>query len=335
MEYLPIPLYNISTSLLRMVVRPLGVTQVFLDNLHAFEKKIRGVFEKVGDDGYWVLGLLLSYETLDTIYDKIIGDDRFIDSGFDIDKNRLSNIIEAVEASFDRGEEAALKSLRAGRRRLMALLNMPISFSRRVAYTMDKLVESLVSESGNSVVISMGRYEKTMPVYLAIANIIGEKLRLYLLEKIREGIEELPSKIIILLEEAHKFLGREIGYYSPFGNIAREMRKRGVIVIPIDQKPGELDPDVTSMIWTNIIFALTDKRDVDAVLIGLENPRLYENIVYSLRQGEALIYGPAVRFPVVLNILDYSVVSKRFAEFYEDYMRKSISSLDEDDLSRD
>jgi hypothetical protein len=182
----------------------------------------------------------------------------------------------------------------------------------------------------------MGRYEKTMSVYLALANLIGERLRIKLQEKIAEGMEESPTKIIILLEEAHKFLEKKPGAYSPFGVIAREMRKRGVIIVPIDQKPGDLDPDVTSMIWTNMVFALTDPKDVSAALTGIDNPKLYESIVYSLKPGEAVIYGPAVKFPVVLSIEDYSKVSREFEKRYKEYIGKKRSkSLYEDDLSRD
>ncbi len=341
MRYLPIPLYDLPSSYLRMIIEPLGVTQAFLDNLATFEKKIRKVMERSGntilsDPGYWILGLILSMETVDKIISLIDRrETKFIDSDRSITRRALFELINAIEEEIGEAPEA-LKSFKAGRRRLIRLLNMPISFKKKYSRAIDEIVEYLINPKGKSVVISMGRYEKTMSVYLALANLIGERLRIKLQEKIAEGMEESPTKIIILLEEAHKFLERKAGAYSPFGVIAREMRKRGVIIVPIDQKPGDLDPDVTSMIWTNMVFALTDPKDVSAALTGIDNPKLYESIVYSLKPGEAVIYGPAVKFPVVLSIEDYSMVSREFEKRYREYlgMRRSRSLYD-DDLSRD
>jgi|Deesub1362A_J573_1020465.scaffolds.fasta_scaffold00003_425 hypothetical protein len=341
MNYLPIPLYDMPSGYLKMIIEPLGVTQAFLDNLATFEKKIKRVMEKSGntilsDPGYWILGLILSQETIDRVMSLMDRrETEFIESDRSVTRRSLYDLIEAIENVI--GEEReALKSFKAGRRRLIRLLNMPISFKKKYSRTIDEIVKYLINPKGKSVVISMGRYEKTMSVYLALANLIGERLRIKLQEKIAEGMEESPTKIIILLEEAHKFLEKKPGAYSPFGVIAREMRKRGVIIVPIDQKPGDLDPDVTSMIWTNMVFALTDPKDVSAALTGIDNPKLYESIVYSLKPGEAVIYGPAVKFPVVLSIEDYSKVSREFEKRYKEYIGKKRSkSLYEDDLSRD
>ena len=152
---------------------------------------------------------------------------------------------------------------------------------------------------------------------MALANLIAS--RLY--DRLREhGASLGQTKVAVLLEEAHKFLGKGVARSSPFGIIAREMRKRGVIVVPIDQKPGELDPDVISMTWTSFVFALTDPKDVETALYGLESHGLYKNIVPSLRQGEALIYGPAIRFPVVLRIRDYGVAAEEFERLYKEYL---------------
>lgn len=339
MSFLPIPLYNIHTQLLKIIIRPLGVSISFLDNLKSFERKIKSIFRGYGDkvpifkdSGYWVLGLLLSYDTVDKIYSLISKEDNpLMEFDPSISRDILVDMIDNIEASIIKEGRGVYESFKAGRRRLIRFLDMPISLKKKFTQLLDEVVDLLIMKSGKSVVISMGRFEKTMPVYLALANFIGEKLREKLLEDIYGGGFELSSKIIILLEEAHKFLSKEAEEYSPFGVIAREMRKRGVIVVPIDQKPGDLDPDVTGMIWTNIVFALTNSRDVNAAISGLENPKLYESIVNSLKPGEALIYGPAVKFPVVLKISDYSKMS---LELERDY-RKLIMYTGFKDLRAD
>ena len=342
MNYLPIPLYGISSRVLSMIIEPLGVSSAFLENLKSFEDIIKRIFIRdsndslLGDPEYWVLGLILSDESIERIISFI--DNRkneFIDTDLSITKRSLRSIKNAIEETVAEESKGAFESFKAGRRRLTRLLDMPVSFKKKYSLVINELIDNVIDPEGKNIVISMGRYEKTMSVYLAIANLIGDALRRRLQEKIYEGVDEFPTKIIIMLEEAHKFLSKYAGSYGPFGVIAREMRKRGVIVVPIDQKPGDLDPDVSSMIWTSIVFALTDSRDVSAGLSGVENPKLYEPLIYSLKPGEALIYGPAVKFPVVLRIEDYSDMSKKFERIYHDYRRrKGNFSLYSDDLSR-
>lgn len=343
MIYLPIPLYDISSSLLSLLIEPLGVSPAFLENLKSFENIIRRVLIRnrgssiLNDPNYWVLGLILSDESLDRIlYFLDNRDSEFIDIDPSVTRRSLRSMKDMIEERISEESKGALESFKAGRRRLTRLLDMPISLKKRYAFAIDEIIDNILDPTGKNIVISMGKYEKTTPVYLALANLVGDALRRRLQEKIYEGIEELPTKVIIMLEEAHKFLSKTAGVYSPFGIIAREMRKRGVIVVPIDQKPSELDPDVSSMIWTSIVFALTDDKDVSAALSGVENPKLYEPLIYSLKPGEALIYGPAVKFPVVLRIKDYSRVSKEFMDIYRKMKGvRGERSLYEDDLSRE
>jgi hypothetical protein len=342
MRYFPIPLYGISTNELRMIIEPMGVTQAFQDNLKTFERIIKGVLAnsgdtRLGDPNYWVLGLILSEESMDSIlYLMDYRDNEFIEADPSITRKFFRDLLKRIDMKISRESPAAYESFKAGRRRLIRLLDMPVSFKKRYAGVVDEIVDNLLEPAGKNVAISMGRYERSMTVYLALANIVGNRLKTKLREKVAEGVEDFSTKIVILLEEAHKFLGRHAEIYSPFGVIAREMRKRGVIVVPIDQKPGELDPDVTSMIWTNIVFALTDPNDVSAALSGITNPKLYEGIVYSLKPGEAIIYGPAVKFPVVLSIESYADASKRFESMYKEILsRMGERSIFDDDLSRD
>ncbi len=309
MSFLPIPLYNISHNQLRYIVEPLGVTTAFLENLGFYENILRKIFAReamFGDQGYWPLGLILSKNSVRKVVELASeGGVEFIDK-LSFSVSELSRFIEAVEETIGKEGKGALSAFKAGRRRMERLLDMPVSLKKVYEKVIDNVVNNLVSPTGRSVIISMGGYEKNIPVYMALANLIGESLWRRLNELVVEEGEEARNKIIIMLEEAHKFLGRGVSAYSPFGRIAREMRKRGVIVVPIDQKPSELDPDVLSMLWTFFIFALTDPKDIDASLIGVDRPTLYRNVVASLRRGEALVYGYGVQFPVVIRVHDYS-----------------------------
>jgi len=330
MNYLPIPLYNISSYLFRYVAEPLGVTTAFLDNLGSYENILRKVFARdslFGDQGYWVLGLLLSRNNISRFMELASkGGSDFIDKS-SFTASELINLVSAIEDRVNKEGKGALAAFKAGRRRLGKLLDMPVTFKKVYENVIENVINNLVSQEGRSVIISLGGYEKNIAVYMALANLIGESLWRRLNELIYEEGEETGNKIIILLEEAHKFLGRGVSVFSPFGRIAREMRKKGVVVVPIDQKPSELDPDVLSMLWTFFVFALTDPKDIDASLIGVDRPVLYKNVVASLRRGEALVYGYGVRFPVVIKVHDYSGM---YDEIYNRYSGVGDASIFDD-----
>src|SRR5207244_7642820 len=55
---------------------------------------------------------------------------------------------------------------------------------------------------------------------------------------------------------------------SIFGTIAREMRKFGVTLLIVDQRPSGIDSEVLSQVGTKLICLLDDERDIEAVLTG-------------------------------------------------------------------
>lgn len=343
MVYLPIPLYDISIAELRYVIEPLEVRPTYIESLESFKRVIVDILEDSGIEPinsreYWALGLILSRDNIGRFIEAFNEpSDPLIDTLHgSVTRSELYRLVEAIEDRIDGIGSGALSSFKAGRRRLQNLLRLPISFKKIYRDNLSRVIDTLLSRDGRSVIISMGRYERSLHVYMPLANLIGFELNRRLQEMIHEDTLDGPNKIVIMLEEAHKFLGRDVSRYNPFGIIAREMRKRGVIVVPIDQKPGDIDPDVLSMLWTFIIFALTDKRDVESTLIGLDNPELYKNIVYSLRRGEALIYGNAVRFPVILKVLEYSKIYNDLRSKYSDtIIKRNRESLYDRDIGGD
>ena len=83
--------------------------------------------------------------------------------------------------------------------------------------------------------------------------------------------EDEPEKLMIVIEEAHKFLNPIAAPQTIFGNIAREMRKYYVTLFVIDQRPSGIDAEVLSQIGTKIVAQLSDEKDVQAVLMGTPN----------------------------------------------------------------
>ncbi len=170
--------------------------------------------------------------------------------------------------------------------------------------TIDEVIELLLGEDPRSVIISMGKYSGNSVAYMLIANYVARKLKEKIDKTVQRG-EELRSRIIIFLEEAHNFLGPKVFLSSPFGVIAREYRKRGINLAVIDQRPSELDENVISMLWSKFIFALTSKKDIETALLGVAFQAKMEEVVPKLPERRALITGLVVKFPVVVEIADY------------------------------
>jgi len=312
-----LPLIGLSREELEYIIQPLNPPEGFKNNLASLKKMVEDVlssykndFENIGlnlDKDHWILGFLVSDYTIDKIVDRMKRDPQFIEVRGSLDEikeklyefyNKLSNRIR------DKGP-ALFSSYEAGSRRLQMLLDLPISFIARYKNTIADIAKNLYEGIGEHVIICFGgRWSRTTMLYLALANLIAYHLRRIIDESIAKGGKG-NRKIIIFLEEAHRFLGKETYQFNPFGKLAREYRKFGVSIVPIDQKPSELDPDVTAMLWTKIVFNMVDSRDIESALIGIEDPVKYKRIIPILERGEALIHGVGISMPVVLKLINY------------------------------
>jgi DNA helicase HerA-like ATPase len=282
---------------IRLIGRIFGVTETFESYLHRF---VRILKDGLGLEDYWIVGLLASRELEERIA-RMPGGSRILDEiRSRVGVRSLEALRDVVEARIkDEVGAQAATSFRTQTSKLNSLIRYTFTLTTHED-PIDEIIDSLTSRDGSSVIISMGHYERETPLYMMIANLIARRLHERLMD-----VEEGETKIVIFLEEAHKFLGRDVYYQSPFGVVAREMRKKGVTLCVLDQRPGELDPDVVSMLWTNFVFTLTNNRDIETAVYGSPNPTLYSRIVPKLRRQTALIYGDAIRFPVVLEIIDY------------------------------
>lgn len=153
---------------------------------------------------------------------------------------------------------------------------------------------------GKSIVLDFGKYGKDSMVYLFIANIISR----HLLDLYERRNEELP-RLVIFVEEAHKFLDPAVADLTIFGILAREMRKFNLIVSLIDQRPSRIDDEVMSQLGNRIILSLKDPNDLRRALSGIPKADVWGNIVQTIPSRTALIVGDAVRVPTVIEVLDY------------------------------
>jgi uncharacterized protein len=174
------------------------------------------------------------------------------------------------------------------------------------------VIEQMLSyiDRGTSIVIEFGQYTDTF-CYLLIANIITRRIHKEYVKKTEQflgshnkGSE--PKKLMITIEEAHKFLNPQAARQTIFGTIAREMRKYYVSLLVVDQRPSGIDQEILSQIGTKIIAQLSDERDIQAALIGASNSVHLRSILASLdSKKQVLLLGHALAMPVVVETRNY------------------------------
>jgi DNA helicase HerA-like ATPase len=161
-----------------------------------------------------------------------------------------------------------------------------------------------------SIVLDFGKYGRDSMVYLFVANVIARRLHdIYADEK---G-EDLP-RLVIFLEEAHKFLDPKVADLTIFNVLAREMRKFNLIVSLIDQRPSRIDDEIMSQLGNRIILSLKESKDLDHALSGVPKAEVWSNIIQTIPARTALIVGDAVRVPTVIEVMDYSRIGERLEE---------------------
>src|SRR5947208_1998308 len=151
-----------------------------------------------------------------------------------------------------------MAAMAAGHEASVAALYRKLARLRGYAFVKDHLalgqggVDEMMGwlERGEHVVLEFGRYRQPL-VYMLVANIITrriyaawvEKTERYLLSK---KVADQPRRLVLCIEEAHKFLSPQAARSTSFGTIAREMRKYNVTLLVVDQRPSGLDAAAAS-----------------------------------------------------------------------------------------
>jgi len=106
--------------------------------------------------------------------------------------------------------------------------------------------------------------------------------------------------LLIVLDEAHTYLspGKDSISSRTVRVIAKEGRKYGVGMLLVTQRPSELDETVLSQCGSIIALRMTNTRDKSHVSAAMQD-ELHDmaDVLSSLRTGEAILTGEAVRIP--------------------------------------
>ena len=232
----------------------------------------------------------------------------------------LATLLEAEPSEVEAMAEATGAhpgSLAALRRKLDRLTGYDFFSTEPSAGKRDAIEELFEAlDAGRSVVLQFGRYA-SLVVYLLVANVITRRLR-QRYERKMEAYEasqseaDKPRQLLITIEEAHNFLSPETARETPFGKIAREMRKFFVSLLIVDQRPSGIDEEVLSQIGTKLVAQLNDEKDIAAALVGSPGASGLRQILASLdSKQQALLLGHAVPMPITIRTRDYG------PEFFE------------------
>lgn len=137
-----------------------------------------------------------------------------------------------------------------------------------------------------------------------IANAIG---RLLLLRARNESFRQRP--LIVILDEAHNFLGKTLGNEDDVQNldafelIAKEGRKYGLNICLVTQRPRDITEGVLSQMGTLLVHRLTNDRDREVVERACgELDRSAAAFLPNLKQGEVALVGVDFPIPVTIQI---------------------------------
>jgi DNA helicase HerA-like ATPase len=206
--------------------------------------------------------------------------------------------------------------------KLRRLFNKPYIVDRPSSDSVKEIIQSL--EGGQHVVLSFGEFESDLD-YLLVSNLLTRKIRNAWEHKTNEfrshGKTE-PRQLIIVVEEAHKLLNREMAAQTTFATIARELRKYYVTLLIVDQRPSQIYDEVLSQLGTRISGWLGDEDDIHAVLSGLSGREALRGMLARLQpKEEVLLLGWGVPMPLPVKSRRYD--EKFWKELFGGNARRS------------
>lgn len=119
--------------------------------------------------------------------------------------------------------------------------------------------------------------------------------------------------LLVVLDEAHTYLkaGENSISSRTVQAIAKEGRKYGVGMLLVTQRPSELDETVLSQCGSVVALRMTNARDRSHVATAIQDElREMADLLSSLRTGEAIITGEAVKIPSRVRFFQASRASK-------------------------
>ncbi len=187
-------------------------------------------------------------------------------------------------------------------------------------------------EAGQNVILSFYEHEQDLD-YLLVSNLLTRRIREAWEEKTNQSRSQTgdhPRPLVIVVEEAHKLLNREMASQTAFSTIAREMRKYYVTLLIVDQRPSQIYDEVMSQLGTRISGWLGDEDDIHSVLSGLAGRDALRGMLARLQpKEEVLLLGWGVPMPLPVR-------SRRYDDaFWDELLGKGKGRMTTESAIRD
>ncbi|HYS71851.1 MAG TPA: ATP-binding protein [Thermoplasmata archaeon] len=222
-----------------------------------------------------------------------------IDTMYEINRRRGDrNLVTAIrEASVEElGEEVAHEmSLNALKRRMVRISRLPFIHEGKDAFA--QMMDFV--HKGKSIVLDFGEFGGDTSVYLFVANVLAHRLYDQYMEKGE------TRRLVVFLEEAHKFLDPLVAPYTKFAQLARETRKFKLILALVDQRPTRIDSEIRSQLANRLILSLKEQTDIDGALAGVQDVAMWSKIVGTIPPQVVAAIGDAIRVPTVIDVMTY------------------------------
>ncbi|MCJ7696445.1 MAG: DUF87 domain-containing protein [Anaerolineaceae bacterium] len=192
--------------------------------------------------------------------------------------------------------------------------------------TLSEIIRNL--DAGKHIILSFGDNNQDLD-YLLVTNLITRRIRDAWEKKTNAFRSDKkkgePRPLVVVVEEAHKLLNREMASQTTFSTIAREMRKYYVTLLIIDQRPSQIYDEVMSQLGTRISGWLGDDDDISSVLSGLAGRQALRGMLARLQpKEEVLMLGWGVPMPIPIR-------SRRYDQaFWQEVLKERGNSKDFD-----
>ncbi|CUH94156.1 hypothetical protein P22_0218 [Propionispora sp. 2/2-37] len=166
-------------------------------------------------------------------------------------------------------------------------------------------------EKGNVVLIEL---KNISPVgEQALSTLLSKKLLQYYSRKTEQG-KDGTKPIMIILEEAHRFLGKkEVASNNVFARLVSEARKFNLGMCVIDQQPRLLADKVLSQLNTLFILGLASKADRSKLETMCRKDILQQrNEIKNLDCGEMILATNYMRFAAPVKIHKFENFIQKF-----------------------
>jgi hypothetical protein len=192
-----------------------------------------------------------------------------------------------------------------------------------------KIDEFVADPSQRVLRVSLRHLSFAMSVRPIVVNAIGH----HLLQMAR-GKRFVSAPLVVLLDEAHQFLGKSLGdennsyALEAFDLIAKEGRKYGLTVCLATQRPRDIQDGVLSQMGTMIIHRLTHGADRDVVERAARDvEKSVATFLPTLSPGEAILLGADFPIPIPIQIRPPSKKPESKGPDYQQHWALEVVSM--------